>query len=787
MAGEIGKATIEIVADLSKFPADLRRKLKAAFAEGVKGVDMHGLEDVASREGEKAATSAGKSFERKAKTEFDRAGRTAGRGLLSAIGDIFRRDRGTRGGVGGVFKDLFSGAQDSIRTGLGQIQALGGQVSGALGSVFGGGGDIAGVIKVTAITAAIPAVFALAGALVHLSGILLALPAVFGILGASLAPLIIGFHGFGEALSAGLSGDVNKFNAAIKNLPLGMQAVLKEIIPFRSAFTQLRKDVQQSLFGELVGQVRPTIAALLPVLSRGLVQTGSALSEFIAGFLKVLRSKDVLAAFQTIFRTAANVIRTVGPPLLNLFHSLFVIMGAGAPFAQRLFNGLADGIQRFSNFLSRAVANGSFQTFLENAFTIGRKLITIIGKVGELIGAIFGGQNVADSSADFLDNITAALQHLIDFFKSDDGKKAIADFLKTVKSIGEVVEFLGSAIAFTIRALDAFGSGVDTVVDALAAFFGAIGSGVVTAISAVGSFFTDTIPSWFDAVVGFFEALPGRIVDSLSSLGATVRTGVSDAIKGMVDEVAVNIGRLIGFFFALPTLISQAIQAIPGAFSAVVDFFSNLGATVRGEVADVASSIGDAFKNGFEMAKGWVLSGIDAVRSFIHRLPGIITGIGPAMRNAAASIGRRIGEGLSEIGNFASDIGHKIVSTVKGGINSIIRGINNGIKEIDDRLPGLGLPRLPTFERGGVIDSPTVALIGEKGKREVVLPLTDPQRTRELAAQSGLTKILGAPAVSPTVNLTAVLDGFGIIKVIDMRVDQALNEQGAELAFGART
>lgn len=787
MAGEIGKATIEIVADLSKFPADLRRKLKAAFAEGVKGVDMHGLEEEASKEGDRAATAAGRSFEKKAKTEFDRAGKSAGRGLLRAIGDIFRRGgSGTdRDSIGGAVRGLFSSVQSSLKDGLQQVQQFGSQVSGVFGSISSGGGDIAGVLKVTAIVAAIPAVFALAGALVHLSGILLALPAAFGILGAAIAPLIIGFQGFGEALGAGFSGDAAKFNATLKNLPLGMRAVLKEIVPFRTAFQQLKKDVQQSLFSELVGQVRPTIAALLPVLARGLVQTGGALSEFIAGFLKVLRGRDVLTAFQTIFRTAAAVIRSVGPALLNLFHSLFVIMGAGAPFAKRLFDGLANGINKFANFLSGTVKDGRFQKFLENAFTIGRKLITILGKVGELIGAIFGGQNVADSSAGFLDNITASLQHLIDFFKSNDGKKAIADFLKTVKSIGEVVEFLGSAIAATIRIFDQFSTGIDDVVGGIAGFFNAIGSGATSGASAVGDFFTKTIPGWFDSLVGFFEALPGRVVTALGDLGATMRHAVADAVRSMVDDVFTNVGRLIGIFFSLPFLIGKAIEGIPAAFASVVSFFSGLGATVRGLVADVASSIGDAFLHGFELAKGWVQSGSDAIRRFIHAIPGFILGVGPALKAAAASLGHKIGEGLSQIGNFASDIGHKIVNTVRGGVNSIIRSINSGIADIDNKLP-ISLPRLPFLARGGVIDRPTVALVGEAG-REVVLPLNDPQRARELAAQSGLTKILGAPAVSPTVNLTAILDGFGVIKVIDMRVDAALNEQGSELAFGART
>jgi phage-related protein len=785
MAGEIGKATIEIVADLSKFPADLRRKLKAAFAEGVKGVDMHGLEEEASKEGDRAATAAGRSFERKAKTEFDRAGRTAGRGLLSAIGDIFRRDGGNRGGLSGVFRGLFRGASESIKDGLTQVQSAAQGIGGVFSSIAGGGGDIASLIKVGAITAAIPAVFALAGALVHLSGILLALPAAFGILGSAIAPLVIGFQGFGEAIGAGFSGDAAKFQQALKGLAEPARTVVKEIVGLHPILSAIKKDVQTALFAPMIGQFKILGTTLLPIVRGGLEGVADSLGRFIGGFVGLLHAKDVLASFRTIFATTTQVMNKLGPALNNLFHSLFVVMGAGAPFARRLFDGLSDGINKFSGFLTKAVADGRFQKFLENAFTIGRKLITIVGKVGELIGAIFGGQNVADSSAGFLDNITASLQHLIDFFKSEDGKKAIADFLKTVKSIGEVVEFLGSAIAVTIRIFDQFGRGIDTVVGAVASFFGAIGSGAASAGSAIGDFFTKTIPAAFDAVVGFFEGLPGRIVEALSSLGAMMRHLVADAVSSVVADVGFHIGQLIGFFFSLPFLIGQAISHIPEAFAAVVSFFGGLGARVRGLVADVASGIGDAFKHGFELAKGWVLSGIDAVTSFIHRLPGIITGIGPAMRNAAASIGRKIGEGLSQIGNFASDIGHKIVSTVKGGVNSIIRSINSGIADIDNKLP-IGLPRLPFLARGGIIDRPTVALVGEAG-REVVLPLSDPQRARELAAQSGLTKILGAPSVAPTVNLTAILDGFGLIKVVDMRIDQALGEQGAEVAFGART
>ncbi len=107
-------------------------------------------------------------------------------------------------------------------------------------------------------------------------------------------------------------------------------------------------------------------------------------------------------------------------------------------------------------------------------------------------------------------------------------------------------------------------------------------------------------------------------------------------------------------------------------------------------------------------------------------------------------------------------------------------------------LPGCGavpgsLPRIPQLARGAIVDSPTLAVIGEAG-REVVLPLDKPGRAQELAEQSGLFDVLRAPGGGlPTINLTAILDGFGVMRVVRMVVGESLTEQGEELGFGART
>lgn len=61
---------------------------------------------------------------------------------------------------------------------------------------------------------------------------------------------------------------------------------------------------------------------------------------------------------------------------------------------------------------------------------------------------------------------------------------------------------------------------------------------------------------------------------------------------------------------------------------------------------------------------------------------------------------------------------------------------------------GMSASSIPGYADGGIIDKQQVAVVGEGNRREVVLPLTDPRRTRELAQQSGLMNVLGGDGAS---------------------------------------
>lgn len=126
--------------------------------------------------------------------------------------------------------------------------------------------------------------------------------------------------------------------------------------------------------------------------------------------------------------------------------------------------------------------------------------------------------------------------------------------------------------------------------------------------------------------------------------------------------------------------------------------------------------------------------------------------------------------------------------TVQELINRMRTAINvaRGLAGVISALPGLGgvgigLGFLPGFADGAVVDRPTVAMIGERGKQEVVIPLTKPDRAAQLMRQTGLDT-LGAGGTQ-----VLVFIGDEQIEGRMVRVAQRVSaQQGMALAQGFR-
>lgn len=819
---QLGKAYIEVKADLRKFPAELRAQLKKAMAEGLEGVEFTGLEVKAKESGARAADEAGNAFEKRSKDRLRRAGQEGGRSLLGGLKNIFSRDsgegRGFFGSISNFFASAFAGAGDAAKTAASSSASSGGGLLSGIGSQLGGlssiGGGAGGVLQVAAFAVIIPVVIQLVGALVQASAALLALPAAAAVAGAAIAPLIIAFQGFGEAVGAGLSGDTEKYNEALKKLAPSARSVVKEFVALGPQFKQIKANVQGAFFKPLQGFFTEFGRTLLPTANRGLTQVASSLGNLARGLGNVFTSPENVRTFNALFASTNRIVGTMEPAIANLAQAFLNLIQPALPFLERGATLFRDFAGQIEGFTRQAASGGKVTGWLERAFHIIGSLVGVAKELGKYIFILFGGE-IGDNGTKFIDELKLKLADFLNFLKSPQGQEGIHNLAVGIKFVADAFLLLiamepaviialnavADAVRWALRFFESIGASAVAAAKQIAGFFGMLWGWIKSAGSAIGGFFTDTIPSWFNSVVDFFQSLPGRAVAALHDFQDAGRNFLINALKSWYDAVFHGVGEIIGIILSLPQLIPAALNLLGETLSNIwdsawalaeeavhrdIDKILGAIAAIPGMLGAAGQAILDFFSglwtNVVETNTNLVTTGYNNLVGFLSSLPGRLAALGPRLFNAAVNLGREIGRGLSNIGNFASEIGGKIVSTIKSGVNWVIDSINRGIADIDAVLPG-GLPRIPHLAKGAMVDTPTLALVGEAGP-EVVVPLGDPRRAQELAEQSGLLSMLRGAGGGTVVNVVAYLDPSGVIIPITRTVvNDTMDAQGDELAF----
>src|ERR1700752_3040577 len=275
---QLGKAYIEVRADLSKFPAELRAELQKALREGTAGVSFDELEKKASAAGKEAANRVGKEFENTSKSRSKKAGETAGEdvalGFFDAIKKVFSRSNSSSSSGGGFFGDvktIFSGFPKDATDGFQQLSDVGSNTGDIGGKVGGAFSAIGSGITTGLYVLAVPAVGALLAVVTQLSGAVFALPAAIAPLIAVFATLKIATEGVGNAISDGFSqknaAQVKKYNEELQKLAPSARSVVKEIVGLKGAFEGIKQNTQQAFFAPLIGAFAQLKTTLLPALN----------------------------------------------------------------------------------------------------------------------------------------------------------------------------------------------------------------------------------------------------------------------------------------------------------------------------------------------------------------------------------------------------------------------------------------------------------------------------------------------------------------------------------------
>lgn len=180
--------------------------------------------------------------------------------------------------------------------------------------------------------------------------------------------------------------------------------------------------------------------------------------------------------------------------------------------------------------------------------------------------------------------------------------------------------------------------------------------------------------------VGLYNLLVGKVIKPIAEWVSKTVGNIKDWIKGAVDTIK-------GWFSSLWGAIKQI-------FSPVANFFKDIWNKAYNAVKTVFSPIVDFFG-----------------------------GIWDKIKNKFSKLGTTIGDA---IGNAVKAGINGVISLIENNINSAINLINGAIKLIN-LLPGVNVGyvkrlQMPRLAKGGIVDSATIAMVGEQGK-EAVVPL----------------------------------------------------------------
>jgi hypothetical protein len=626
-------------------------------------------------------------------------------------------------------KAAVSDMVSSLTEGLGDALKQLGQFGSSVASVFGSIGSVIAAAAFPALLIAlVPVVFALAGALGQLLGVLLLLPGAIAALVAIFAPLIVAFQGFGTALAALSSGDLDKINEAMKNLAPAARAVAVEMHGLAKPLKDIRMLVQESFFRPLIGDFKELGENLFPTLRTGLASVAGSLGNFASELLELLGTSDVVETIGAVFASASRIVDSISPQLIGFFDTLFAVIERSLPFVERMFAAFGRGIDSFSGWLDAALQTGEFEEMLEGAFDILKSLGGLIASTGRLLGALFGdfgddGQNFIDMLAEMFDGIT-------EFLNSAEGQNILDMIASSIPAVVAAMKLFLGIIGGVLLALAYFQDAIVGIINfgsdagvVMRDFFSAIGDGARSAwdavtgfFSSVGDFFGDiggwvadtwpVIMQFFTDIGSWFSELPGKILEFLQGLPETVATIFTDMLSRAGYAVGYGIGLIVAAFVGLPMLVWNALQELrtfitetftgvrdymtettSSAWTNVTMFFSTLPETVLAfllqlvanvrrifnETRDTASSTASSL---VERVVGFFRSLPGRIMEFVNTIPGRVRSVFNSLKDSAVSIGRGIVDGIiNGIRNGASSA----INVARDVAGQILRGFKDAL------------------------------------------------------------------------------------------------------------
>lgn len=440
-------------------------------------------------------------------------------------------------------------------------------------------------------------------------------------------------------------------------------------------------------------------------VANGLIESGEQMDAQTATVARLGLLMEQTSKFQGDFANTsdslANKMRIVKAQIENLSSQLG---NALLPIIERVLEKVSPIITKISEWITNnpklsetlfivVAAIGGIMLVvaplliaLPTLISLFTALSTVAGVLGIGVGALVGWIAIIPVVIAALIALGYGIFQLIKHWDDLSAKVQIA--------IGAIVFILFGPLAAALLFIITHWERVKTV--AIAVF-----EAIKTALTGAGTHIQEQFNKIVEFLTKAWETIKTIFQFALSFILGLVIT-VFDALGiDIVARMETMIANLEMAWEVIKMVFSFAMEAIRTAWQMYWDSVVLIFTTIWGVIKTVASA------------------GMSVLRDIINTAGGVIKTVWGAIWGA--------------VGGVVTSAWDNIKNTVRAGINSVIDMLNkfiqaaNAIAAKASIIPGVKVPTLPSIPRlaqGGIVTKPTLAMIGEGGESEAVVPLS---------------------------------------------------------------
>lgn len=479
------------------------------------------------------------------------------------------------------------------------------------------------------------------------------------------------------------------------------------------------------------------------ITSTGAVRIGSS----IVSAILAIKSSIVEIGFKLggdLLKGLERIVTDNMPGIAEIFSNTLSDIAPIFESAEQAINDMSDSISRvYDNYIRPTIESSTKAiSSIISLFVKGwnNHIQPVIKKLGQGFSDTIGKhispfiQKILEMVASFQEMsqvITAYVAPVIGFIVEE----LTRTFAPTLEYIGEVFRVLFNTVADILGGIADFVKGVYDIItgiltsdmskifdgftetgDAIMNILSTIFTGLIDLTSAALKVLLDSVIAllqiiWdstiailkaiLDSIIAYFQSLWDSIVAIFTPLGEWFAERWIDITVALAN-VAIWIGNMF----------QKAWDALTSIFSSIGTWFGERWNDVTTALANVATWFGNIFSSAYE-----------AVTNAFSSIGSFFSGVWETVKNIFVNAGQMVGSAVG--GAFKSAV-NAVLGTIENVVNGFI-GMINGVIGLINKIPGVslgsvGYVSLPRLARGGIVDSPTVAMIGEAGK-EVVMPL----------------------------------------------------------------